>query len=89
MSKSPSRARRGPQVVFDGAMFRVAQRGRSVEVPAVRDGEDAFLVELDDVTHWAAVDGGDPQEISIDDLGAILEAIENFAEDEGFSISFE
>ena len=88
MTKSPSR-RRGPLVEFDGAMFRVIHRGRSVAIPAVAEEDDAFLVELDDVTHWAATGETERQEISIEDLGDILEAIENFAEEEGLSISFE
>lgn len=91
MNKSPStRGRRGPQVEFDGAVFHVTHRGRSVDVPASREEEDELLVELDSVTHWAPAEGnGEGEEISIDDLGDILDAIEQAAEGAGLSISFE
>jgi hypothetical protein len=86
---TPPRGRRGPQAEFDGARFRVSHRGRSVDVPAVLE-EDELLVELDGVTHWAPADGtGEGEEISIEDLGDILEAIEKAAEDAGLSISFD
>lgn len=91
MNKTPlARGRRGPQAQFDGAVFHVTHRGRNVDIPAVVEDEDELLVELDGVTHWAAAEGQEEgEEISIDDLGDILEAIENAAEAEGLSVSFE
>lgn len=87
---SPTRSNRKPLVTFDGKVFHVTWRGRSLDVLVAAGDEEEVLVELDGVTHWAKADGdSQPQEIAIDDLGVILEAIENAAEDNGLSISFE
>jgi hypothetical protein len=86
---TPTRGRRGPQVDFDGARFRVSHRGRSVDVPAVLE-DDELLVELDGLTHWAPAEGQhEGYEISIEELGEILDAIDKAADEAGLSISFD
>jgi hypothetical protein len=87
-STSP-RKRRSPTVEFDGSVFRVAHRGRSLEL-SVMSEDDGLVVELDGVTHWAPAAGqAEGDEISIEDLGAVLDAVEEAAVTAGFSISFE
>jgi len=90
MNKPPSaRGRRKPLASFDGTAFHVEVRDRSVDVPAVLAGDDVH-VELDVVTHWTAAEGeSEAPEISIEDLGTVLDAIENAAEEAGLSIWFE
>ena len=86
---SLARGRRKPLATFDGKSFRVEYRDRSADVPAVLTGDDVH-VELDVVTHWTIAEGeSEAPEISIEDLGAILDAIENAAEEAGLSIWFE
>lgn len=85
----PARSRRKPLATFDGKMFHIEFRDRSVDVPAVLGGDDVH-VELDVVTHWTVAEGeSEAPEISVEDLGAILDAIENAAEEAGLSIWFE
>ncbi len=90
MNNPPSaRGRRKPLASFDGTAFHVEVRDRSVDVPAVLAGDDVH-VELDVVTHWTAAEcESEAPEISIEDLGTVLDAIENAAEEAGLSIWFE
>jgi hypothetical protein len=86
---SPAQGRRKPLATFDGKSFHVEFRDRSADVPAVLAGDDVH-VELDVVTHWTLAEGeSEAKEISVEDLGAILDAIENAAEAAGLSIWFE
>jgi hypothetical protein len=87
---SLSRGSRKPLATFDGKIFHVEWRGRSLDVPAATGDGGDVLVELDSVTHWSLAEGEtEAPEISVEDLGAILDAIENTAEAAGLSIWFE
>ncbi len=90
MNNTPhSRGRRKPLATFDGKSFHVAFRDRSADVPAVLAGDDVH-VELDTVTHWTIADGeSEAPEISVEDLSAIFDAIEQVADEAGLSIWFE
>lgn len=94
----PPKRRRGPQVEWDGSTFRVTSKGRSLNVPVIpAQVESDMLVELDALTHWEPVkasegDATSPSEgdeVSIEDLHEILEAIEQEAERLGLPIEFE
>ncbi len=86
MIKAPSPRRRGPLVTFDGARFHIQLRGHELAVTAVEDvdGQEDLLIELDAITHY-----GDGEEIAVEDMAAILEAIEEEAGKAGLSIAFE
>jgi hypothetical protein len=85
-----TRDRRKPLATFDGKVFHVELRGRSLDVPAATGDGGDVLVELDSVTHWVIAEGeSEAPEVSVEDLGAILDAIENTAEAAGLSIWFE
>jgi hypothetical protein len=89
-----SGSRRGkPSAAWTGASFEVRKGSRMLVVAAVTQGEESHvLVELDAVTHWNHEANGEPQEsdeLSIEDLHAILEAIEAEADEQGLSIDFE
>ncbi|MDB5596622.1 MAG: hypothetical protein JWM36_3583 [Hyphomicrobiales bacterium] len=94
----PPKRRRGPQVEWDGTTFRVTSKGRCLNVPVIPASvESDMLVELDALTHWESAEAseGDPtspsegDEVSIEDLHEILEAIEQEAERLGLPIEFE
>lgn len=84
MSRLPNPRRRDPTVDFDGAAFRVESRGKTLSLAASRESEDELVIALDDV---AAYDDGD--EIAIEDLPRLLEAIEEKAEELGLSVAFD
>jgi hypothetical protein len=85
-----TRDRRKPLATFDGKVFHVEFRGRRLDVPAATGDGGDVLVELDSVTHWMIAEGEtEAPEISVEDLGVILDAIESTAEDAGLSIWFE
>ena len=76
--------KRGPSITFTDTGVHVEHRGRVLDLP-VYESEDAdALIGLDGVTHY-----GDGTEIELDDLNAILEAIEEAAEDDGLTIEFD
>ncbi|MBX9740921.1 MAG: hypothetical protein K2X62_12640 [Beijerinckiaceae bacterium] len=93
--KTPSAARRRgkPVAAWNGAAFEVAKGDRRLLVKAEKqEGEAQLLVELDSLTHWSSEGNPEPQEsdeLSIEDLHAILEAIEEEADEQGLSIDFE
>ena len=86
-------SRRGPSLkveITEGAI-RVTSRGRTLTLQACApppDADDApdFLIRLDDIEFW---DGLDAEEIAIEDLQRILDAIENECEHHGLSVAFE
>jgi hypothetical protein len=85
-----TRDRRKPLATFDGKVFHVEFRGRHLDVPAATGDNGDVLVELDSVTHWIIAEGeSEAPEVSVEDLGAILDAIENTADAAGLSIWFE
>jgi hypothetical protein len=76
--------RKGPSITFTDTGVHVEHRGRVLDLP-VYESEDAdALIALDGVTHY-----GDGTEIELDDLNAILEAIEEAAEEDGLTIEFD
>jgi hypothetical protein len=94
----PQQRRRGPQVAWDGTAFRVMSKGRALNVPVVPASDESdMLVELDALTHWEplkasegdATSPSEGDEVSIEDLHEILEAIEQEAERLGLPIEFE
>lgn len=94
MTKHPAGGRRGKPVArWTGSAFEVRKGGRSLMVAAVAEGEEShLLVELDAVTHWNQGDGTElhpSDELSIEDLHAVLEAIEAEADAQALSIEFE
>ena len=83
---SPARGAGKPLAVYDGKAFHVVFRGRSLAVAAEAGADGNINVELDGVTHWAPLPGeSEPQDIAIEDLGVILDAIESAAEAAGLS----
>lgn len=85
--------RRSPVAVeiTEGAI-RVASRGRSLTLTAVAPLPDAqertdFLIRLDDIEFWDAPH--DTEEIAIEDLQRVLDAIEEECEGHGLSVAFE
>ena len=86
--------RRGPPLkveITEGAI-RVTSRARQLTLRAVAPPPDAenapdFLIHLDDIEFWDAPD--DAEEISIDDLQRILDAIEAECDNHGLSVEFE
>lgn len=86
--------RRGPPLkveITEGAI-RVTCRARQLTLRAVAPPPDAenapdFLIHLDDIEFWDAPD--DTEEISIDDLQRILDAIEAECDNHGLSVEFE
>lgn len=86
--------RRAPALKVDiteGAI-RVTSHGRVLTVrPAARppDAEDApdFLIEMDDIAFWDEPDAA--QEITVEELQRILDAIETECEHHGLSVEFE
>ena len=85
--------RRGLSAIWDGAGFRVTKGERSLFVPVQGTIEESqLLVELDELTHWqdSGKSGSDDlDELTIEELHAILEAVEDEAERMGVSIEFE
>jgi hypothetical protein len=87
-------ARRSPALtveITEGAI-RVKSRGRLLTLVAAAsppDAEDApdFLVMLDDIAFWDAPHSD--EEIEIDDLQRILDAIETECDNHGLSVEFE
>jgi hypothetical protein len=76
--------RKGPSITFTDTGVHIEHRGRVLDLP-VYESEDAdALISLDGVTHY-----GDGTEIELDDLNAILEAIEEAAEEDGLTIEFD
>ena len=86
--------RRGPPLkveITEGAI-RVTSRGRSLTLRTAAsppDAEDApdFLIQLDDIEFWDAPDAS--EEIAIEDLQRILDAIEAECDNHGLSVEFE
>jgi len=78
------------ELLNDG--LRLRSKGRTLTIAnaarLVKQEEDAeFLVLLDEIESWDAPDDQTP--IEIEELPKILDAIEDFAERQGFSIAFE
>jgi hypothetical protein len=76
--------RKGPSITFTDTGVHVEYRGRVLDLPVYESEEADVLIELDGVTHYA--DGTD---IELEDLTAILDAIEEAAEDDGLIIEFD
>ena len=86
--------RRGPALnveITEGAI-RVMSRGRTLTLRAVAPPPDAdnapdFIIRLDDLEFWDAPDAA--EEIAIEDLSAICEAIEKECDAHGLSVEFD
>ena len=86
--------RRSPPLkveITEGAI-RVTSRTRRLTLrpaPSPPDAENApdFIIHLDDIEFWDAPD--DTEEIAIDDLQRILDAIEVECDNHGLSVEFE
>ena len=76
--------RKGPSITFADTGVHVEHRGRVLDLPVYESEEADALIELDGVTHYA-----DGTEIELDDLNAILDAIEEAAEEDGLTIEFD
>ncbi len=76
--------RKGPSVTFTDTGVHVEHRGRVLDLPVYESEEADALIALDGVTHYA-----DGTEIELDDLTAILDAIEEAAEEDGLSLEFD
>ena len=77
--------------ITEGAI-RVTSGGRCLTLKAAAsppDAEDSpdFLIHLDDIEFWDIPDAD--QEIVVEDLQRILDAIENECEHHGLSVEFE
>jgi hypothetical protein len=87
-------ARRAPALtveITEGAI-RVRHRGRCLTLvgaasPPDADGAPDFLILLDDIAYWDAPYAG--EEVEIDDLQRILDAIEAECGNHGLSVEFE
>ena len=87
-------ARRKPAIeveITEGAI-RVRHGGRTLTVVASApppDAEDApdFIITLDDIDHWDAPH--DQEEIEVDKLQLILDAIEDECERHGLTVEFD
>ena len=72
--------------------LRVRYKGRALTIANAARAEDQeedadFLVLLDEILFWDAPDDATP--IEVEELLKIMEAIEDFADAQGFSIAFE
>ena len=76
--------RKGPSITFTDTGVHVEHRGRVLDLPVYESEVADALIALDGVTHYA-----DGTEIELDDLKAILEAIEEAAEEDGLTIEFD
>ena len=76
--------KRKPEITFTDTGVHVAFRGRMLDIPVYESEEADVLIDLETITHWS-----DGAEIDMDDLTALLEAIEEAAEDDGLDIEFE
>mgnify|MGYP006274421129 FL=1 len=76
--------KRGPIITFTDTGVHVAYRARVLDIPVYESEEADALIDLETITQW--VDG---TEIDMDDLTAILEAIEEAAEEDGLDIEFD
>ena len=76
--------KRGPHITFTDTGVHVAYRGRMLDIPVYESEEADALIDLETITHYA-----DGSEIDMDDLTAILEAIEEAAEQDGLDLEFE
>ena len=76
--------KRGPEITFTDTGVHVAHRGRVLDIPVYESEEADALIDLETITQWA-----DGSEIEMDDLTAILEAIEEAAEEDGLDIEFD
>ena len=76
--------KRGPEITFTDTGVHVAHRGRVLDIPVYESEEADALIDLETITQWA-----DGSEIDMDDLTAILEAIEEAAEQDGLDIEFD
>lgn len=76
--------KRGPQITFTDQGVQIVFRDQSLDVPVYESEEADVLIELDKITHYAS--GAD---ISLEDLGRILAALEEAAEAEDLSIEFD
>lgn len=73
----------------DALVLRCKGRRLTIVNAALEEGEENadFLVRLDEIEFWDAPD--DETAIEIEELQKILETIENFAEKNGFDVSFD
>jgi hypothetical protein len=76
--------KRGPTITFTDTGVHVEYRGHEIDVPVYESEEADALIDLETITQWA-----DGSEIEMDDLTAILEAIEEAAEEDGLDIEFD
>ncbi len=76
--------KRGPEITFTDTGVHVAFRDRTLDIPVYESDEADALIDLETITQWA-----DGTEIEMDDLTAILEAIEEAAEEDGLDIEFD
>jgi len=76
--------KRGPIITFTDTGVHVAHRGRVLDIPVYESEEADALIDLETITHYA-----DGSEIDMDDLTAILQAIEEAAEEDGLDIEFD
>ncbi len=86
--------RRGPALkveITEGAI-RVTSRGRSLTLrpsapPPDADEAPDFIIRLDDIEFWDAPDAA--EEIAIEEISAICEAIEKECDAHGLSVEFD
>lgn len=84
--------RPSPTVDITEGAIRVSSRGRVLTLMAAAPPPDAedrtdFLIHLDDIAFWDAPH--DAEEVDIDELQRILDAIEAECDKHGLSIAFE
>ena len=77
--------------ITEGAI-RVMSQGRRLTLTGVApppDAEDApdFLIRMDDIEFWDAPDAA--EEIAVEDIQRILDAIETECDHHGLSVAFE
>jgi hypothetical protein len=76
--------KRGPTITFTDTGVHVEHRGRALDVLVYESEEADALIDLETITQWA-----DGSEIEMDDLTAILVAIEEAADEDGLDIEFD